>query len=160
MVREQGGPSVDAERPRAPGRGGSAVSDTASGDNPLHWRGSGTLLIVDDDPGVLELMTSLLQRCGFTVLTAADGQSALEIFRRLAGQIRLVLLDFTLPDTDGEALLQCLRRIRSDVPAILCSGCLNDEAVAQRSRGDWSAIIGKPFRLIPFLETVRTVLGG
>jgi len=117
-------------------------------------------LVVDDDPGVLELMTSLLQRCGFTVLTAGDGQSALEIFRRFADEIRMVLLDFTLPDTDGEALLHCLRRIRSDVRAILCSGCLTDEAVDQRSKEDWSAIIGKPFRLIPFLQTIRTVLEG
>ena len=151
---------MDSEGPRGIGRGGSAVSGTASGDNPLHWRSSGTLLVVDDDPGVLELMTSLLQRCGFTVLTAGDGQSALEIFRRFADEIRMVLLDFTLPDTDGEALLHCLRRIRSDVRAILCSGCLTDEAVDQRSKEDWSAIIGKPFRLIPFLQTIRTVLEG
>jgi DNA-binding response OmpR family regulator len=105
-------------------------------------------------------MTSLLQRCGFTVLSAGDGQSALEIFHRFADQIRMVLLDFTLPDTDGEALLHCLRSIRSDVPAILCSGCLSDEVLNQISKEDWSAIIAKPFRLIPFLQTVRTVLEG
>lgn len=151
---------MDSEGPRANGRGGWAVSGTASGDNQLHWRSSGTLLVVDDDPGVLELMTSLLQRCGFTVLAAGDGQSALDLFRRFSDQIRMVLLDFTLPDTDGEALLHCLRRIRSDVPAILCSGCLTDEAVDQRFKADWSAIIGKPFRLIQFLQTVRTVLEG
>src|SRR5512139_3700845 len=52
-VHEQGGPSVDSEGPRANGRGGWAVSGTASGDNQLQWRSSGTLLVVDDDPGVL-----------------------------------------------------------------------------------------------------------
>jgi len=151
---------VDAEGPRATGRRGSAVSGTESGDNPLHWRSSGPVLAVDDDPGVLELMTSILRRCGFTVLTAGDGQSALEIFRRSADQIRVVLLDFTLPDTDGEALLHCLRSIRSDVPAILCSGCLTDAAAEQGSGGEWSAVIAKPFQLIPFLQTFRAVLEG
>jgi two-component system, cell cycle sensor histidine kinase and response regulator CckA len=116
------------------------------------------LLVVDDDPGVRELLTSLLQRCGFTVLTAGDGQTALEIFGRSADQIRMVLLDFGLPDTDGEAVLHFMRRIRPDLRAILCSGCLTDEAIDQKSREDWSAIIGKPFRLIPFLQTVRKVL--
>ena len=151
---------MDSERGRTTGRGGSAVSGPTSGDNPLHWRSAGTLLVVDDDPGVLELMASLLQRCGFTVLTAGDGQSALEIFRRFADQIRMVLLDFTLPDTDGTALLHSLRRIRSDVRAILCSGCLTDAAVNEGSKEDWSAIIGKPFGLVPFLQTIRTVLEG
>ncbi len=151
---------MDSEGSRATGRGGSAVSGTVSADNPLHWRSSGTLLVVDDDPGLLELMTSLLQRCGFTVLTARDGQSALETFRRLADQIRMVVLDFGLPDTDGNTLLHAMRRIRSEVRAILCSGCLTDEVVDGRSKEDWSAIIEKPFGLIPFLQTVRKVIEG
>lgn len=113
---------------------------------------------MDDDPGVLELMASILRRCGFTVLAAGTGHSALEIFRRSADQIRLVLLDFTLPDTDGEALLHRLRGIRADVPAILCSGCLIDAAAGQESGGEWSAVISKPFQLIPFLQTLRSVL--
>lgn len=146
--------------PRATGRSGSTLSGTPFGENPLHWRSSGTLLVVDDDPGVLELMVSVLRRCGFTVLTAGNGQSALEIFRRSADQIRLVLLDFTLPDTDGETLLHGLRRIRPDVPAILCSGCLTDAAAEQGSGGEWSAIIAKPFELVPFLQTFRSVLEG
>jgi two-component system, cell cycle sensor histidine kinase and response regulator CckA len=149
---------VDSEGPRATGRGGPAVPSTVPEDDPLHWCSYGMLLVVDDDPGVRELLTSLLQRCGFTVLTAGDGQTALEIFRRSADQIRMVLLDFGLPDTDGEAVLHFMRRIRPDLRAILCSGCLTDEAIDQKSREDWSAIIGKPFRLIPFLQTVRKVL--
>lgn len=149
-----------SDEDRTSKHGGPAVPDIGPGGDPLQWRSSGTVLVVDDDAGVLELMTSLLQRCGLTVLTAGDGQSALAIFRRFAHQIRMVLLDFTLPDTDGETLLLALRRIRSDIRAILCSGCLTDKAVEQASSGTWSAVIGKPFRLAPFLQTVRTVLEG
>ncbi len=149
---------MDAEGPRATGRSGSSVFGAKSGDNPLHWRSSGTLLAVDDDPGVLELMASILRRCGFTVLTAGNGHSALEIFRCSADQIRLALLDFTLPDTDGETLLHRLRDLRPDVPAILCTGCLTDAAAGQESAGEWSAVISKPFQLLPFLQTLRSVL--
>ena len=150
---------MDSEGHRATGLDGPAVPGSAPGDDPLHWRSYGTLLVVDDDPGVRELVTSILKRCGFTVLAAGDGQTALEIFRRFGDQIRMVLLDFGLPDTDGEAVLHSMRRIRPDLRAILCSGCLTDEAVEQSSREAWSAIIGKPFRLIQFLQTVRKVLG-
>lgn len=149
---------MDSEGPRGIGGSGQALSAAVTASNPLHWHGSGTLLVVDDDAGVRELMSSLLQRCGFTVLTARDGQSAMEIFRRLADQILMVVLDFGLPDTDGEALLHSMRAIRSGLRAILCSGCLSDDALDRSSRGNWSAVIGKPFGLIPFLQTVRQVL--
>lgn len=151
---------MDSDGPRATGRGGPAVSATVSANNPLHWHSTGTLLVVDDDAGVRELMSSLLQRCGFTVLTAGDGQTALETFRQLAEQVQLVILDFGLPDTNGEALLHSMRRIRAGLRAILCSGCLTDEELDGGFRGDWSAIIEKPFGLIPFLQTVRKVLEG
>jgi DNA-binding NtrC family response regulator len=149
---------MDSENPRAAGRDGPAVSETPSGNSVLHWHGDGTLLVVDDDAGVRELMSSLLQRCGFTVLTAGDGQTALDTFRRLADQIRVVILDFGLPDTTGEALLHSMRRIRAELRAILCSGCLTDKDRDLRVTGDWSAVIEKPFGLIPFLQTVRKVL--
>ncbi len=118
------------------------------------------LLVVDDDLGIRELMSALLQRCGFTVLTAGDGQTALEIFRRLADQIRMVILDFGLPDMTGETLLHSMRRIRSEVRAVLCSGCLTGRGFDGRLEAEWSAIIEKPFGLTPFLQTVRTVLEG
>lgn len=149
---------MDARRPHATGRDGPAASECAPGNNPLHWHSHGTLLVVDDDAGVRELMSSLLQRCGFTVLTASDGKTGLDTFRRLADQIRMVILDFGLPDTTGEALLHSMRRIRAGLRAILCSGRLTDKDLEERVTGDWSAIIEKPFGLIPFLQTVRKVL--
>jgi DNA-binding NtrC family response regulator len=113
---------------------------------------------VDDDPGVREVMRALLEHRGFTVLTAADGRSALEIFRRCMDEIRLVVLDLTLPDTDGEAVFRIMRQIRPSLRAILCSGCLPDQDANQRSGAGWAAVIQKPFRVIPFLQTVRTAL--
>ena len=139
---------------------GPPLRGTVSEIRPLHWRGQGTLLVVDDDPGVREVMASLLAWCGFTVLTAADGQSALTIFRRCQAQIRLVLVDLALPDTDGDTLFQTMRRIRPGLPGILCSGSLADDTEEPRFASDWAAVIRKPFRLTPFLQKVRTVLEG
>jgi DNA-binding NtrC family response regulator len=73
-------------------------------------------------------------------------------------EIRLVVLDLTLPDTDGEAVFRIMRQIRPGLRAILCSGRLPDEDANQRSSAGWAAVIQKPFRVVPFLHTVRTVL--
>jgi DNA-binding NtrC family response regulator len=137
---------------------GPAVCSGARGESSAPWRGGGTVLVVDDDPGVREVMRALLEHRGFTVLTAADGRSALEIFRRCVDEIRLVVLDLTLPDTDGEAVFRIMRQIRPGLRAILCSGRLPDEDANQRSSAGWAAVIQKPFRVVPFLHTVRTVL--
>lgn len=151
---------MGSERARAPGTDGPAILSGAPGESCPHWRGHGTILVVDDDSGVREVMRALLEHRGFTVLTAADGRSALEIFHRCGDEIRLVVLDLTLPDTDGEAVLRIMRQVRPSLRAILCSGCLADEDMGQRSSAGWAAVIPKPFRVIPFLETVRTVLEG
>ena len=151
---------MDSEAPRATSRGSPPAAASAPENNPLHWHSTGTLLVVDDDAGVRELMSSLLQRCGFTVLTAGDGQTALETFRRSADQIQMVILDFGLPDTNGEALLRSMRRIRAGLRAVLCSGRLTDTDLDERLERTWSAFIEKPFGLVPFLQTVRKALEG
>jgi two-component system cell cycle sensor histidine kinase/response regulator CckA len=151
---------VGSERARSPGTDGPATCGAAPGESSPQWRGHGTVLVVDDDSGVREVMRALLERRGFTVLTAADGRSALDIFHRCADEIRLIVLDLMLPDTDGEAVFRIMRQVRPSVRAILCSGCLADEDVSQRTSAGWAAIIRKPFRVIPFLQTVHTVLEG
>lgn len=86
------------------------------------WRTSGTVLVVDDEPGVRELVRAVLQRSGLTVLVAEDGRSAVEIFRARAAEISLVLLDLRMPGLDGEETLAAMREIRPEVESILMSG--------------------------------------
>jgi len=151
---------VGPERARAPGTDGPGICSDAPGQSCSQWRGHGTLLVVDNDSAVREVMRALLEHRGFTVLTAANGQSALEIFHRCLDEIRLVVLDLALPDTDGEAVFRMMRQLRPSLPAVLCGGRLVDEDAGQRSSAGRAAVIRKPFRVIPFLQTVRTMLEG
>ncbi len=66
------------------------------------WRGSGTILVVDDEETIRALARHMLLKMGFQVLTAVDGREALEIFRAEGDKIRLVLLDMTMPHLDGD----------------------------------------------------------
>ncbi len=124
----------------------------------MPWHGRGTLLVVDDDQAVRTVLQFLLERCGYTVLTAADGRSAMETFRSRADEIRLVLLDLVLPDIDGEAVFRLMRKVCPGLRAILCSGHLTETDLDARSGEGWAAVLRKPFWPEVLLQTVRTAL--
>jgi len=122
------------------------------------WRGSGTILLVDDEPTVRALGTRILQRAGFEVITARDGREAVDLFRAQPDTIVCVLLDLTMPRLGGEDAYRELRRIRPDVCVVLSSG-YNEQEVSQRFAGKKLAgFIQKPYRAAVLLETIRRAL--
>ncbi len=126
---------------------------------PMRWRGTGTILLVDDEDQVLTVVTRLLERLGFSVLTAANGRQAIDVFRQHADVIACVLLDLTMPEMDGEETFRELRRIRQDVCVLLASGYDEDE-VARRFAGKGLAgFIAKPYQYVDLLEKLRSLLG-
>jgi len=82
----------------------------------------GTLLLVDDDEFLLESTGTMLERIGFTLLTAKDGVEAMEVFRQHRGEIRCVITDLTMPRMDGWETLTALRQLDPGLPVILASG--------------------------------------
>ncbi len=122
------------------------------------WRGSGTILVVDDEEHVRAIAKKMIERGGFTVITASDGGEAVELFRARADEIVLVLLDLMMPHLDGEETFRELRRIRSDVKAILSSG-YNEQEVTSRFVGKGLAgFIQKPYGPSQLLGKVREAL--
>ena len=122
------------------------------------WRGSGVILIVDDDEPVRIATKMMLEKLGFTVLTAEDGRAALEVFRSPVDEIVVVLLDLTMPHLDGEETFRELRRIRPDVRVILSSG-YNEQETTNRFAGKGLAgFLQKPYGLRPLGEKIRQVL--
>lgn len=122
------------------------------------WRGSGILLVVDDEAVVRNLASEMLQSMGFQVLTAKDGEEAVELFRSRAAEIRLVLLDMTMPRMDGEATFLQMRKIRGDVKAILSSGYNEQTATARFVGRGLAGFIQKPYRYDALQAVVRRVL--
>jgi len=122
------------------------------------WHDTGTVLVADDEITIRELARDVLQDVGFTVLTAADGREAVEIYRANADRIRFVLLDMTMPNMDGRETFEALQEIRNDVPVILSSG-FNEQYARSRFVGDGPAdFIQKPYGLKQLLEVVRKVI--
>ncbi len=123
------------------------------------WRGSATILLVDDNELLRKMLKIRLENMGLTVLTAADGYEALEVFREKMDEIACVLLDLTMPRMGGEEAFRELRRLRDDVPVILSSGYSEDE-VAKRFIGRGLAgFLKKPCTAADLMAKLWEVLG-
>jgi PAS domain S-box-containing protein len=120
---------------------------------------AGVVLVVDDEEGVRNVTRRILERAGFTVLTANDGRDGVDLFRTRPSEIRLVVLDVTMPRMGGEEAFHELRRIRADVPVILASGFSEQEATSRFAGKGLAGFLEKPFGPQTLLEKVRETLG-
>lgn len=115
---------------------------------------TGTLLVADDEPAVLQLGRRMLERLGYTVLTAKDGQEAVDVFTAHSADVDCVILDLTMPRLDGAAACQAVRALRPSVPVVIASGYGQDSEGGRFGPEGVAAFIQKPYRL----DTLRTVL--
>ncbi|MFP8880318.1 MAG: PAS domain S-box protein, partial [Myxococcota bacterium] len=122
------------------------------------WRNRGTILVVDDDEGVRDLAADTLQRTGMNVLCASDGREGIELFRKMAHEIRLVLLDRTMPETSGEWTFHEMRKIDPEIPILLISGHSEERAVSQFGEQGLAGFLQKPFMPEVLIGTVRSIL--
>jgi signal transduction histidine kinase/ActR/RegA family two-component response regulator len=120
--------------------------------------GTETILLVDDEEDVLDMMHSMLERLGYQVISALNGVKALEIFQKGSKAFDLVITDQTMPKMTGMELIKELRLIRSDIPIILCTG-FNEKITEENTRYlELGALIGKPVRVAKMAEIIREVL--
>lgn len=115
------------------------------GPEPADWTGSGLVLLVDDDERVRVVTELLLRSIGFDVLPVATGRGAILEFERRADELRLVMLDLTMPDLGGEQVLREIRRRRPNIPVLLCSGYSEEETSHRISRQDAAGFLQKPY---------------
>jgi CheY-like chemotaxis protein len=124
------------------------------------WRGTGTVLVVDDEESVRTMAKRALEHQGFDVLLAADGRQALEVFRERLQEVRAVLLDLTMPHMNGEEVFREMRLLRPNLRVVLMSG-YNEQEVTNLFAGKGLAgFLQKPFRADDLLATIRQLLAG
>ena len=120
--------------------------------------GTGTILIADDEPVVLETTDLLLRRSGYQTVLATDGDEAVERFRANPGAFAAVLLDLTMPRLDGAEVLRIIRTIHPEMPALVMSG-FSEQDVLNRLRGLGDvAVVRKPFTLEALLRQIAEVI--
>jgi CheY-like chemotaxis protein len=139
-------PAGDAQAPL------ESIQDLPSG----HER----ILLVDDEPPLVELGKLMLEQLGYQVTTHVVSAEALEMFRRAPMRFDLVITDMTMPGLTGDLLAQGLLAIRPDIPIILCTG-YSSRISKERARAiGIREFILKPLVAGELARAVRNVLDG
>jgi PAS domain S-box-containing protein len=126
-------------------------------ETPLR-HGQGRILLVDDEPPLVRIGHDMLVSLGYDVVACTSAREALEVFRANADRFALVITDQTMPVMTGVTLTHELRRTRSDIPIILCTGyshVINAETAAAQGI---DAFLLKPIALYDLARTVHQVL--
>lgn len=121
----------------------------------MHHGSSPSVLVADDDPAILNIVSKVLQLHGFFAFTADDGDKALKLFAEV--QPRLVLLDVRMPGTDGLAVCRKIRA-GSDVPIIMLTVMDDQLDVARALEAGADDYVRKPFGTEELLARVNAVL--
>ena len=123
------------------------------------WRGSGTILVAEDEAQVLMIMELMLEELGFTVLAATNGFEALELFQENAAEILLVVTDMGMPGMDGYELFRELKKLKPELPIIISSGFGDTVVTSRTPHEDIAALVSKPYSFDRLREVLQSVIG-
>ncbi len=127
------------------------------GEKPIRGQGE-HILFADDEPDLVRIWTATLEAQGYRVTGCRDGREALEAFRAEPDAFDLVVTDQTMPQMSGEILAQELRRLRPDLPIILCTGfshVITEETAGTRGI---RTFLMKPVARVDLCRTIQRLL--
>jgi CheY-like chemotaxis protein len=117
-----------------------------------------TVLVVEDEDIIRELLGGILKREGLTVLEASDGRKALDVLGHQPQPIDLVILDMVMPVLKGEAVLKRLKELEINVKVVVSSGFMNENRREKLKNWGIDAFLDKPYREQDVLNVVRKIL--
>jgi CheY-like chemotaxis protein len=125
---------------------------------PMVPRGSGAILVVDDESALREMAGVILQNSGYTVLAAKDGREAVELFRQGSRKIAAVLLDMTMPVMGGHEAFRLIREIQPGVPIVMSSGYSELAAREELGSDAVAGFIQKPYTAAKLVASIQEAL--
>ena len=136
----------------------AAVPDVEPSDEASPLGGDETVLLVEDEAEVRQLLKLVLENAGYAVIEAADGEEGLARFLESQDAIRIVLTDVIMPKKNGRELYESIRAVRSDIKALFMSG-YSEEIMQRRGISDQGAYyLPKPVAPDTLLRKIRAVL--
>jgi PAS domain S-box-containing protein len=120
--------------------------------------GSETILLVDDEQPILEIVRDMLKQYGYEILMAENGEEALSLFHEKGRKIDLIILDLGMPGMGGKRCLESLLQLEPSVKVIVASGYSEDGQLDELRGLGARDFLGKPYRLATMVQKVRQVL--
>lgn len=118
------------------------------------YNGDETVLFVDDDVQVIEMMSDILSACGYDVIKASDGVEAIEKYKLKVNDIKIVIMDIVMPRKDGITAYHEMMQINPDADVILISGFHDGQlALSEKLK-----VVQKPFSPVDILKYIRSTL--
>jgi two-component system cell cycle sensor histidine kinase/response regulator CckA len=117
-----------------------------------------TILVIDDESSVIELLEDLLSAVHFKVIGASDPLEGIERYRQEHQNISLVILDYSMPVMDGKAAFEELLKINKDVKVLLCSGYNEEETLSSFGIKRPTGFFQKPYKIEALVERVSKIL--
>lgn len=121
--------------------------------------GKGTILVMDDDETIRDILSAMLEHLGYSTILAKDGEEALDIFFKNAksdNPFKAVILDLTVPGgMGGERTVEKIRKTNSTIPVFVSSGYSQDPAISSPENFGFTSSIKKPFQVIELAEMLQ-----
>ena len=122
--------------------------------------GTEKILVVDDEPLIRDLAKRILEKSGYSVLTAGSGKEGIEVYAQHKSDIALVILDLIMPEMGGKQCLEELLKINPQVKALIASGFAIKGDTKSFVDSEAKGTVSKPFNMRELLRAVRHVLDG
>lgn len=136
----------------------AAIGETESERQSELVGGQESILVVDDDLGILETIQAILEQFGYTVFRAENGEEAIKLYREEGKKIDFVIMDMNMPGMGGVPTLRQLLEIDSRIKVLITSGLLADQKIKEAMKIGAVGFLGKPYRLTDLLGTIRALL--
>lgn len=120
--------------------------------------GNGTVLVIDDEPVMLNIAKGVLEECGYNVITAESGEEGIGIYRERYSDISAVLVDLSMPGKSGLEVYMELRTINREVKALLASGMLDTQSQATADRIGINGTVHKPYLADELSLKIKSVM--
>jgi PAS domain S-box-containing protein len=133
-------------------------TDTQLKELHMHDNSTKTILVIDDDPFVIDLLNDLLSDAGYNMICASNPLEGIELYRELYQDVDLVILDYSMPEMDGNAAFEELLKINNDVKVILSSGYTEEATLSAFGTIRPIGFFQKPYKMDTILDRISQII--
>jgi two-component system, cell cycle sensor histidine kinase and response regulator CckA len=127
-------------------------------ERPMPRGGSETILLVDDEELIRDIVSRNLKKAGYEVITASHGKEAIDIYERRGSEIDLALLDLIMPEMGGKQCLEGLLSLNPSVKVVIATGYSASGPTKEALQAGARGFVNKPYEMRQMLEVVREAL--